>query len=211
MRTSTLLRRCLSTGASPTAAAQAAAAKKAAAPRLPQRRLGKNGPLVSAVGLGCMSLSIDGRPDVEEAVGVIHAALDAGVSLFDTADVYCTNQDDIGANERLLRAALDSYSGSACGRGPCWCHSFGCRLPYAFQRSAAAAQVPVVAYGADVKPVPTPLDRAPLHHAGGIAQTSWTRSSGTTPRTSVCRMRRSGARRRRRDGRSSTPIRNSAE
>ena len=163
MRTSTLLRRCLSTGASPTAAAQAAAAKKAAAPRLPQRRLGKNGPLVSAVGLGCMSLSIDGRPDVEEAVGVIHAALDAGVSLFDTADVYCTNQDDIGANERLLRAALDSYSGSACGRGPCWCHSFGCRLPYAFQRSAAAAQVPVVAYGADVKPVPTPLDRAPLH------------------------------------------------
>ena len=163
MRTSTLLRRCLSTGASPTAAAQAAAAKKAAAPRLPQRRLGKNGPLVSAVGLGCMSLSIDGRPGVEEAVGVIHAALDAGVSLFDTADVYCTDQDDIGANERLLRAALDSYSGSACGRGPCWCHSFGCRLPYAFQRSAAAAQVPVVAYGADVKPVPTPLDRAPLH------------------------------------------------
>ena len=110
-----------------------------------------------------MLLSIDGRPDVEEAVGVIHAALDAGVSLFDTADVYCTNQDDIGANERLLRTALDSYSGSACGRGPCWCHSFGCRLPYAFQRSAAAAQVPVVAYGADVKPVPTPLDRAPLH------------------------------------------------
>ena len=113
MRTSTLLRRCLSTGASPTAAAQAAAAKKAAAPRLPQRRLGKNGPLVSAVGLACMLLSIDGRPDVEEAVGVIHAALDAGVSLFDTADVYCTNQDDIGANERLLRAALDSYSGAA--------------------------------------------------------------------------------------------------
>ena len=110
MRTSTLLRRCLSTGASPTAAAQAAAAKKAAAPRLPQRRLGKNGPLVSAVGLGCMSLSIDGRPDVEEAVGVIHAALDAGVSLFDTADVYCTNQDDIGANECLLRAVQRSRS-----------------------------------------------------------------------------------------------------
>ena len=110
MRTSTLVRRCLSTGASPKA--QLTAAAKAAAPRLPQRRLGANGPLVSAVGMGCMSLSLDGPP-VEQAVGVIHAALDAGVSLFDTADVYCTSQDDIGHNERLLRAALDSYSGAA--------------------------------------------------------------------------------------------------
>ena len=104
------MRRCLSTGASPKA--QLTAAAKAAAPRLPQRRLGANGPLVSAVGLGCMSLSLGGPP-VEQAVGVIHAALDAGVSLFDTADVYCTSQDDIGHNERLLRAALDSYSGAA--------------------------------------------------------------------------------------------------
>ena len=106
----TLARR-LSTGASPKV--QLTAAAKAAAPRLPQRRLGANGPLVSAVGLGCMSLSLEGRPDAEEAVGVIHAALDAGVSLFDTADVYCTSQDDIGHNERLLRTALDSYRGPA--------------------------------------------------------------------------------------------------
>ena len=103
--------RRLSTGASPKV--QLTAAAKAAAPRLPQRRLGANGPLVSAVGLGCMSLSLEGRPDAEEAVGVIHAALDAGVSLFDTADVYCTSQDDIGHNERLLRSALDSYRGPA--------------------------------------------------------------------------------------------------
>ena len=107
----TLVQRCLSTGASPNV--QLTAAAKAAAPRLPQRRLGANGPLVSAVGLGCMSLSLDGRPDIDAAVGVIHAALDAGVSLFDTADVYCTSQDDIGHNERLFKAALDSYSGAA--------------------------------------------------------------------------------------------------
>jgi hypothetical protein len=107
----TLARR-LSTGASPKVQLTAAAAKPAA-PRLPQRRLGANGPLVSAVGLGCMPLSLEGRPDAEEAVGVIHAALDAGVSLFDTADVYCTSHDDIGHNERLLRSALDSYRGPA--------------------------------------------------------------------------------------------------
>ena len=35
------------------------------------------------------------------------------MSLFDTADVYCTNHDDIGHNERLLRTALDSYRGPA--------------------------------------------------------------------------------------------------
>ena len=63
-----------------------------------------------------MSLSLDGRPTVEQAVGVIHAALDAGVSLFDTADVYCTSEADIGHNERLLRSALDSYSGGAAAR-----------------------------------------------------------------------------------------------
>ena len=99
------LRRCLSN-----------AALQLVPPRLPQRRLGANGPLVSAVGLGCMSLSLDGRPTVEQAVGVIHAALDAGVSLFDTADVYCTSEADIGHNERLLRSALDSYCGGAVAR-----------------------------------------------------------------------------------------------
>jgi aryl-alcohol dehydrogenase-like predicted oxidoreductase len=60
-----------------------------------------------------MSLSLDSRPSEEQAMQVIHAALDAGVTFFDTADVYCTSDEEIGHNERLLRRALDSYSGDA--------------------------------------------------------------------------------------------------
>ena len=80
---------------------------------LPQRRLGANGPLVSSVGLGCMPLSLAGRRPEEESVSVIHAALDAGITLFDTADVYCTDDSELGHNERLLRRALASYGGDA--------------------------------------------------------------------------------------------------
>ena len=40
-------------------------------PKLPLRRLGANGPLVSSVGLGCMSLSLAGRPTEDDAVGVV--------------------------------------------------------------------------------------------------------------------------------------------
>jgi aryl-alcohol dehydrogenase-like predicted oxidoreductase len=41
---------------------------------------------VSAVGLGAMPLSIEGRPDEERALATVYAALDAGVTFFDTAD-----------------------------------------------------------------------------------------------------------------------------
>lgn len=58
------------------------------------------------VGLGGMPLSIDGRPTEDEAVRVIHAALDAGMTLIDTADVYCLDDADIGHNERLIAKAL---------------------------------------------------------------------------------------------------------
>jgi aryl-alcohol dehydrogenase-like predicted oxidoreductase len=66
---------------------------------------------VSAVGFGGMPLSIAGRPDSDQAVRVIHSALDAGMTLIDTADVYCLNDDDIGHNERLIAKALASWSG----------------------------------------------------------------------------------------------------
>ena len=70
------------------------------------RRLGAGGPTVSAIGLGGMYLSINGRPDEATALATIHAALDAGVTLIDTADVYCTDDGDIGHNERLIAKAI---------------------------------------------------------------------------------------------------------
>jgi aryl-alcohol dehydrogenase-like predicted oxidoreductase len=62
------------------------------------------------IGLGCMRLS--GPPVVEErAVAAIHAALDAGVTLLDTADVYAPDPSAIGDNERLLARALAAWTG----------------------------------------------------------------------------------------------------
>ena len=62
---------------------------------------------VSAIGLGCMPLSIPGRPDREQAIAVVHAALDAGITFFDTADA-CTSADP-GHNETLLAEALGAH------------------------------------------------------------------------------------------------------
>jgi pyridoxine 4-dehydrogenase len=65
--------------------------------------LGKNGPTVSALGLGCMGMSagIYGPADDAEGIATIRAALDAGVSLIDTGDFY-----GMGHNELLIREAL---------------------------------------------------------------------------------------------------------
>ncbi len=59
-----------------------------------------------------MPMSIKGRPAPEVSERVIHAALDAGMRLIDTADVYCHDDNDIGHNERLIAKALASWSGS---------------------------------------------------------------------------------------------------
>ena len=61
---------------------------------------------VSSIGLGAMPLSVEGRPDEADARKVIHTALDAGITLIDTADVYCMDHRDIGHNERLIGAVL---------------------------------------------------------------------------------------------------------
>ncbi|RKG99460.1 aldo/keto reductase [Corallococcus carmarthensis] len=65
---------------------------------------------VAPIGLGAMPLSIYERPDEAEAVRVIHAALDAGMTLIDTADIYCPGPDDLGHNERLIARALRERS-----------------------------------------------------------------------------------------------------
>jgi aryl-alcohol dehydrogenase-like predicted oxidoreductase len=58
------------------------------------------------IGLGCMPLSVPGRPDEAQALRTIHAALDAGVNLLDTADAYSFGEDDVGVGERLIARAL---------------------------------------------------------------------------------------------------------
>lgn len=76
-----------------------------------QRPLGRGAPPVSVVGYGGMHLSIAGRPPEDVAVRVIHAGLDAGMTLIDTADVYCLDQNDVGHNERLIAQALGTWGG----------------------------------------------------------------------------------------------------
>jgi len=70
---------------------------------------------VSAIGLGGMPMSIEGRPDEERSVRAIHAALDAGVTLIDTADAYHIYADEVGHNETLIARALASYGGDTSG------------------------------------------------------------------------------------------------
>ena len=77
-----------------------------------QRAIRSLGTPVSAVGLGGMPMSIEGRPDRDRSVATIHAALDAGITLIDTADAYHLHADDVGHNEALIAEALASYGGS---------------------------------------------------------------------------------------------------
>jgi len=66
-------------------------------------QLGRNGPAVSQVGLGCMAMSdVYGPSDESESIATIHAAIDAGINLLDTGDFY-----GMGHNEMLIRRALE--------------------------------------------------------------------------------------------------------
>lgn len=69
------------------------------------------GTSVSAIGVGAMLLSLEGRPDERQAVRTLHAALDAGITLVDTADAYCMDGRETGHNERLVGQAVRSWSG----------------------------------------------------------------------------------------------------
>lgn len=74
------------------------------------RRLGKDGPTVAIIGLGCMPMSgIYGAADDDESRATIRAALDAGVTLLDTADMYGS-----GHNEELIASALEGVGREVC-------------------------------------------------------------------------------------------------
>ncbi len=58
-------------------------------------------------------MSLEGRPPEERSIATIHAALDAGVTLIDTANSYCISTKETGHNERLVAKALRSWSGDS--------------------------------------------------------------------------------------------------
>jgi aryl-alcohol dehydrogenase-like predicted oxidoreductase len=80
---------------------------------IPQRTLGPYS--VSAVGMGCMHLSFpnERHPDLlnqpDAAIGAIHAALDAGITLLDTADIYAPTWNSMGHNELLVGKAFATW------------------------------------------------------------------------------------------------------
>ena len=74
-----------------------------------QRTIGNRS--VSAIGLGGMPMSIEGRPDRNRSIAAVHAALDAGVTFIDTANAYHVHADETGHNEELIAEALREYDG----------------------------------------------------------------------------------------------------
>lgn len=74
------------------------------------RKLGRTGPEVSAIGLGCMAMSgMYGPADRSEAIATIHAALDAGITLLDTGDFYGMGHNELLIAEALKGVPRDSY------------------------------------------------------------------------------------------------------
>src|SRR5215216_3897492 len=71
---------------------------------IPSRQI--DGTAVFPIGLGEMPMSLSTRPPEERSIRTIHAAVDAGVNVIDTADAYAWDEHDIGHGERLLAKAL---------------------------------------------------------------------------------------------------------
>ncbi|MEU0735462.1 aldo/keto reductase, partial [Streptomyces lavendulocolor] len=80
---------------------------------MPARRVGRVE--VGAIGFGAMPLSVRGRPDERQAIATLHTALDAGMTLIDTADAYHLDAGDPGHNETLIASALAAYGGDTSG------------------------------------------------------------------------------------------------
>src|SRR5437660_1511204 len=73
------------------------------------------GGLLAGLVLNCVDFVVNGMPSETQAIRAVHAALECGTTLIDTADVYCLDDDDIGHNERLIAKALKQWPGSKDG------------------------------------------------------------------------------------------------
>ena len=73
------------------------------------RKLGRDGPDVSCVGMGGMGLSIAGRPTEDAAIETLHAAYELGINLVDTASAYCLDESELHHNERLIKKSIDEW------------------------------------------------------------------------------------------------------
>src|SRR5437867_10591938 len=85
-----------------------------------RRQLGRRGPTVSAIGLGCMGMSeFYGAGDERESIATIHRALDLGVDFLDTADMYApyTNEELVGRAIRGRRDKVVVATKFGIGRG----------------------------------------------------------------------------------------------
>lgn len=113
-----LSRRKIMAVAAAVAAAQGTSSRVRAADGV--RRLGRNGPVVSPVGLGCNNFG--GRLDATETARVVHAAVDLGITLFDTADVYSRglSEDYLGQalGPRRDKVLIATKFGGPMGSGP---------------------------------------------------------------------------------------------
>ena len=85
---------------------------------VPSVSLPGSGLVVSRLGLGAMSLSLAGRPDRDLAKAVVRRAIERGVTLIDTADVYALDESDIGHNERLVAEAVREAGARIGTEGP---------------------------------------------------------------------------------------------
>jgi aryl-alcohol dehydrogenase-like predicted oxidoreductase len=75
-----------------------------------KRRLGRTGPEVSAIGLGCMAMSgVYGPADRAQSIATIHAALEAGITLLDTGDFYGMGHNEMLIGEALRGVPRESY------------------------------------------------------------------------------------------------------
>ena len=74
--------------------------------RMQTTTLNNTGETIPVIGYGGMPLSTQGRPPEEQGKRALNAAIDAGMTLIDTADVYCFDDNDIGHNERLIASVV---------------------------------------------------------------------------------------------------------
>jgi aryl-alcohol dehydrogenase-like predicted oxidoreductase len=130
---------------------------------VPTRSLGEGGPEVSVVGLGTNNFG--GRIDYDRSVAVIDAALDAGITLFDTADIYGDSEEYIGRalEGRRDRVVLATKFGKPLDDAPDLPRGSREYIRWAVQRSLRRLRTDVI----DVYQMHEPDDRTPIEETLG--------------------------------------------